>query len=98
MVTSYSRELMLGIPQGTLIDIETTGLDMDHDEIVLFGYIEGSHLEIICRSSKEEAPFIVQLADLHYGLLVLIPKITQCTVIRTVHTRQPYQTNMIVTG
>ena len=64
MVTSYSRELMLGIPQGTLIDLETTGLDMEHDEIVLFGYIRGSHLEIICRSSKKEAPFIVQLAEL----------------------------------
>jgi DNA polymerase III epsilon subunit-like protein len=56
MITSYSRELMLGIPQGTLIDLETTGLDMGQDEIVLFGYILESHLEIICRSSKEEAP------------------------------------------
>jgi len=64
MVASYSRELMLGIPQGTLIDLETTGLDMGHDEIVLFGYIQGSRLEIICRSSIEEAPFIVQLAEL----------------------------------
>jgi len=64
MITSYSRELMLGIPQGTLIDIETTGLDMGQDEIVLFGYIQGSHLEIICRSSQEEAPFIAQLAEL----------------------------------
>jgi uncharacterized protein YprB with RNaseH-like and TPR domain len=44
VITSYSRELMLGIPQGTLIDIETTGLDMGQDEIVLFGYIKGSHL------------------------------------------------------
>jgi uncharacterized protein YprB with RNaseH-like and TPR domain len=64
MITSYSRELMLGIPQGTLIDLETTGLDVDHDEIVLFGYIQGSRLGIICRNSKEEAPFIVQLAEL----------------------------------
>jgi len=64
MITSYSRELMLGIPQGTLIDLETTGLDMGKDEIVLFGYIQGSHLEIICRSSKDEAPFIAQLAEL----------------------------------
>ena len=64
MITSYSRELMLGIPQGTLIDIETTGLDMGQDEIVLFGYIQGSHLEIICRSSQEEAPFVAQLVEL----------------------------------
>ena len=64
MVTSYSRELMLGIPQGTLIDIETSGLNIGHDEIVLFGYIQGSHLEIICRNSREETPFIAQLAAL----------------------------------
>ena len=64
MITSYSRELMLGIPQGTLIDLETTGLDADRDEIVLFGYIQGSRLEIICRNSEEEAPFTVQLAEL----------------------------------
>jgi len=64
MITSYSRELMLGIPQGTLIDLETTGLDVGQDEIVLFGYIQGSRLEIICRNSQEEAPFIVQLAEL----------------------------------
>jgi uncharacterized protein YprB with RNaseH-like and TPR domain len=64
MITSYSRQLMLGIPQGTLIDLETTGLDADCDEIVLFGYIQGSRLEIICRNSEEEAPFTVQLAEL----------------------------------
>lgn len=70
MITSYGRELMLGIPQGTLIDLETTGLDVDHDEIVLFGYIQGSRLEIICRSSEEEAPFAAQLA----GLVRTLPR------------------------
>lgn len=64
MIASYSRELAVSIPRGTLIDIETTGLDTSRDEIVLFGYIKGSHLEIICRSSKEETPFIAQIVDL----------------------------------
>ncbi len=64
MITSYSRELMLGIPKGTLIDLETTDLNVDHDEIVLFGYIQGSSLEITCRNPEEEATFIVQLAEL----------------------------------
>ena len=63
MITSYSRELLLGIPRGTLIDLETTGLDVEHDEVVLFGYIQGSRLEIVCWRS-EEAPFVVQLAAL----------------------------------
>jgi len=62
--TSYSRELMVSIPQGTLVDIETTGLDSNYDEIVVFGYVQGNRLEIICRTSKEEDPFIAQLAEL----------------------------------
>ena len=64
MTTSYSRELMVTIPRGTLIDIETTGLDSDYDEIVVFGYVQGNHLEIICRTSEKEEPFIAQLAEL----------------------------------
>ena len=62
--TSYGRELMVSIPRGTLIDIETTGLDKAHDEIVVFGYIQGSCIEIICRTSREEEPFIAQIARL----------------------------------
>ncbi len=62
--TSYSRELMVSIPRGTLVDIETTGLDKIQDEIVVFGYIQGSCLEIICRTSKEEKPFIAQITTL----------------------------------
>jgi hypothetical protein len=61
---SYGRELMVGIPQGTLLDIETTGLDIGRDEIVVFGYIESNHLRIICRTSNEEESFIAQIAKL----------------------------------
>jgi hypothetical protein len=32
MITSYSRESMLGIAEGTLIDLETTGLDADRKD------------------------------------------------------------------
>lgn len=64
MVTSYRRELMVSIPRGTLIDIETTGLNSNYDEIVVFGYVQGSRLEILCRTSREEEPFIAQVAEL----------------------------------
>lgn len=70
MATSYSRGLLVSIPQGSLIDIETTGLDRIHDEIVVFGYVQGSRLEIICRTSKDEEPFITQIA----GLIPKLPK------------------------
>lgn len=62
--TSYGRELMVGIPQGTLIDIETTGLDANYDEIVIFGYVEGNCLRILYRTSEEERPFIAQIGRL----------------------------------
>ena len=55
---------MVSIPRGTLIDIETTGLNSDYDEIVVFGYVQENRLEIICRTSKEEDQFITQLAEL----------------------------------
>lgn len=55
---------MLGIPQGTLIDLETTGLDVNHDEIVLLGYVQGNRLEIICRRSEDERLFVAQLTEL----------------------------------
>ena len=62
--TSYARELMVGILRGTLLDIESTGLSVGCDEVVIFGYIESNHLRIICRTSSEEGPFIAQIAKL----------------------------------
>lgn len=50
----YMRKLTVGIQKGTLIDIETTGLDPALHEIVAFGYIQGSELRIICRKSEDE--------------------------------------------
>ena len=70
MITSYGRELMLSIPKGTLIDIETTGLDGRYNEIVVFGYIEKNCLRMICRTSIQEEPFIAELAK-------LVPKLSQ---------------------
>jgi len=64
MATFYNRELMVSILQGTLVDIETTGLDSSYDEIVVFGYIQGSRLEIICRTSRKEEPFIAEITKL----------------------------------
>lgn len=64
MTASYSRELMVGIPRGTLLDIETTGLNVGFDEIVVFGYIQENRLEIICRTSRDEEPFMAQITKL----------------------------------
>jgi len=55
---------MVGIPQGTLLDIETTGLNAACDEIVVFGYIQSNRLRVICRTSDKEEPFVAQIARL----------------------------------
>jgi len=54
----HSWELLIGIPKGSLIDFETTGLNPCQDEIVTFGYIEGSSLKITQRKGGSEADFL----------------------------------------
>lgn len=44
--------------KGTLIDIETTGLNPDTDELVTFGAITGSRLYIIQRTGEEAKDFL----------------------------------------
>lgn len=54
----YSLELLIGIPKGSLIDFETTGLNPHQSEIVTFGYIMGSSLKIIQRKDGSEENFL----------------------------------------
>lgn len=49
----YSHELLVGVPKGSLIDLETTGLDALGNELVTFGYIWGNTLRIIQRKCEE---------------------------------------------
>jgi len=56
----YSRELLVGVPKGSLIDLETTGLIALRDELVTFGYICGNTLKMIQRKYKESEPFFVK--------------------------------------
>lgn len=64
----YRRQLNLGIAQGTLVDLETTGLNPFDNELVAFGYIHGSGLCILCRRSPEESSFVEEVRELVRGL------------------------------
>jgi len=50
-------DLLVGIPRGSLIDIETTGLDPVRHEIITVGSISGSRLCVIQRKSRRKEPF-----------------------------------------
>lgn len=43
----YTKELPIKLQEGSIIDLETTGIDCKKDEIIAFGVIEGSTLTII---------------------------------------------------
>ena len=53
--------LIIGIWDGSVIDIETTGLDPTQDEIITFGYIEKNNLHIIQRTTEENDSFYNEL-------------------------------------
>jgi uncharacterized protein YprB with RNaseH-like and TPR domain/ribosomal protein S27AE len=61
-------ELFVSIPQGALIDIETTGLNEGVDEIITFGFISGNRLSVIQRKVKDKQPFYDEIKGVLDGL------------------------------
>ena len=49
-VGHYKKELPIRMMQGTIIDIETTGLDYREHEIITFGYLEGNTARVLQRA------------------------------------------------
>ncbi|GAI36166.1 unnamed protein product [marine sediment metagenome] len=47
-------DLLVGVWRGSVVDIETTGLNPAEDEIVTFGIIEDNKLQIIQRTSEDK--------------------------------------------
>ena len=48
----YIKQLPVGVAKGTLIDLETTGLDSCLYEIITLGVVVGNKLKILQRKSK----------------------------------------------
>ena len=67
--SEYHHKLLVAVPQGSLIDLETTGRDALNDEIITFGYIRRNVLRIIQRKSTEgEQIFIKRVKPILKGL------------------------------
>jgi len=56
-------DLLVGVWNGSVIDIETTGLNPASDEIVTLGFIEDNKLQIIQRTSKDKAEYYKELKE-----------------------------------
>jgi uncharacterized protein YprB with RNaseH-like and TPR domain len=56
-------DLLVGIPHGTLMDIETTGLDENRHEIITLGFISGNQLSVIQRKVRQKTPFYREIRD-----------------------------------
>jgi DNA polymerase III epsilon subunit-like protein len=53
----HTRELLVGVPNGTLLDFETTGLDETTNEIITTGVVFGNTLRILQRKTREKDYF-----------------------------------------
>jgi len=60
---SSKIDLLVGVWKGSVIDIETTGLNPASDEIVTFGFIEDNKLQIIQRTIKDKAEYYKELKE-----------------------------------
>lgn len=60
---SSRMDLLVGISKGTLIDIETTGLDVARHEIITLGFISGNKLCVIQRKVRNKTPFYKEIKD-----------------------------------
>ena len=56
-------DLLVGVWKGSVIDIETTGLNPAKDEIVTLGFIEDNKLQILQRTSEGKAEYYKELKE-----------------------------------
>lgn len=59
----HREEILVGIPKGTLIDFETTGLDERKDEIITLGYIRETEIVILQREDDDRSRFYDKLRE-----------------------------------
>jgi len=53
----YRRELRAALVQGAIINLETTGLDAERDDIITFGFLEHNTITVVQRMEAEPAEF-----------------------------------------
>ena len=64
----YRRELRAALVEGAIINLETTGLDSDTDDIIAFGFLERNIMTVILRIEAEPAEFYHTVSEKLSGL------------------------------
>jgi len=64
----YRRELRAALVEGAIINLETTGLDFDTDDIIAFGFLERNIMTVILRIEAEPAEFYHTVSEKLSGL------------------------------
>lgn len=62
-VGRYRKELPVGIYNGSIIDIETTGLDPSSDDIITFGFIENNQVHVLQRAEASATEYYSIMND-----------------------------------
>lgn len=64
----YRRELRAALVEGAIINLETTGLDAEGDEVIAFGFLKGNTVTVILRIEAEPAEFYHTVSEKLSGL------------------------------
>lgn len=64
----YRKELRAALVEGAIINLETTGLDSDTDDIIAFGFLERNIMTVILRIGAEPAEFYHTVSEKLSGL------------------------------
>ena len=64
----YRWELRAALVEGAIINLETTGLDSDTDDIIAFGFLERNIMTVILRIEAEPAEFYHTVSEKLSGL------------------------------
>jgi uncharacterized protein YprB with RNaseH-like and TPR domain len=56
-VAYYSKTLLVALSEGTIVDVETTGLEPATDELITFGSLMGNQIRVLQRVDAAEREF-----------------------------------------
>ncbi len=64
----YQKKLRAALVEGAIINLETTGLDSDTDDMIAFGFLERNIMTVILRIKAEPAEFYHTVSEKLSGL------------------------------
>ena len=86
----YRKELRAALVEGAIINLETTGLDSDTDDIIAFGFLESNIMTVVQRIEANRAEFYdiirQKLSDLARPIFTYDARFHQAFLLAKLHT------------